>query len=194
MNITHESEARRPPREGKATNLSWFRGLKRSRESVSEGEFAHLATVPKVTRDGFTGTAPTRPRPKTGWILAGEGEELAPRLVNSQGRPELGKVEILTVHTTKAARAMGAPTVVTVVRDIPAVEMADFGAATDRRNQQLKAYRAMTPEDRAEWLYGAENAPYDPSVKLGPWDACKFARRRDLTKPPQGPGDWVPVY
>lgn len=117
------------------TKHSWFRGMKRGKESPSADAFLSETMVPRVSREAYC--SPTRPVPDRGYGY----REFAPVLVKAkEKRPSA-----------------------------PPPAMADFGAATDRQERNLTAYRAMSQEERAEWIGDKTTAPYvPPFVKVEP--------------------------
>jgi len=187
--VTHATESHRPPREGAATNLSWFRGLKAGKRPTTSAQYRGQLMQPKVSRDGFV--TPSLPLTKA---YARPGyEDCAPRLVKAREVGATGKTEVLTVHRTKlAVEYFGLSKTVTLVKDVPIPDMPDFGAATDRQERNLEAYRQMSPEERAEWLYSRENAPYEPPMRRE--DAARFYRLKAGARPDAGPKGWVPVW
>jgi len=79
--------------------------------------------------------APSAPTLRRGYALPG-AEDLAPILVKArEGKPKP-----------------------------PGPQMADFGHATDHLEAQLLQYRAMSPQERADWVYGKTVAEYVPPM------------------------------
>ena len=135
------------------SRYSWNRGITTLKPRTSFAEFAHIAAQPKVSREAMTPSS--EPLRRRGFAPKGL-EAMAPVIVKA--RQAYG-----TSGSTGCAPVCG-------TREAFRAQMEqDLASATVRevtlpREQALAEYHQMSPQQRADWVYGKTVAEYVPPM------------------------------